>query len=37
MMGRNAMSRMMDEENVWGWMMRLEWKWVVDEKIESTG
>jgi len=33
---RNALSGMMDEERVGGWIMRLEWMWVVDEKIEST-
>jgi hypothetical protein len=36
-MGREAMGGMMDEERVGGWMMRLRWMWVADEKIESTG
>ena len=32
-----AMSAMTGEKRVRRWMMRLEWMWVVDERIESTG
>ena len=36
-MGREAMSVMMGGTKVGGWMMRVGWLWVADEKIESTG